>query len=430
MNINNAMDKAWEGETLSNMAQAPISALQGLAEWTDTEFAKLGLSSIYELGTWKYFLWARALCKLSETEIPDKREVDSRMNVNNALDKAHEGKHLKDVMKLPPSALQGLAEWVDEPLAKLHVKTIQQLGTWKFAEWANAMAVMTPLEKELPPVVKPPPVVKKTKATIAASEEKTAESEEAAAPPVETAEAPVETAEAIPSCTAVIAEESISATPDPKVAEVICSALDIEVADTDLVVTAHYKLANVDVEKNMDKYIVLQTVKWKKDGDDSCHYFCTRWGRTGSRGQAKVDGPFENFAAAAELLAMKFKEKTGNGVESVAAGTFVRAAGKYDIVKGDIGGRRSTAGASGGCLWQYYVDDGVDGKKPGWYDYAKEAAEEVEGVYQEKVNNPGRALDVRCVQSGHFCYHVNFNEMKQTNVTHPNRKQRQIRRNA
>jgi hypothetical protein len=149
----------------------------------------------------------------------------------------------------------------------------------------------------------------------------------------------------------------------------------------------------------------------------------------------KTEGPFDTAPAAAALLAAKFKEKTGNTVASVAKGTFAAIDGKYDLLQGDAAAtRRSmddlTVGKDKGCLWQYYVDDGVDGKKVGWYDYYRDAAAIVEGVYSEWQRNPRDGLSVRCVQSGTFCYHVDFNQMQQTNVTHPNRKQRQIRRNA
>lgn len=160
------------------------------------------------------------------------------------------------------------------------------------------------------------------------------------------------------------------------------------------------------------------------------YIFCSRWGRTGTKGVAKVDGPFESAEEASSLLAAKFLEKSGNDVSTVEAGSFEHKEGKYDLVKGDDGMRRSIAGANGGCLWQYHVDDGVDGKRKGWYDYFKEAAEIVEGAHAEFVANPERNFNVRSVQSGTFCYQVDFSEMKQTNVTHPNRTQRQIRCNA
>jgi len=428
MNINEAMDKSWEGSTLTEIAQAPISALQGLAGWTDKEFAKLGLSSIGELGSWKYFLWARAICKLAEREVEEKREVQSRMNMNRALDKAHEGKHLREITKLPPSALQGLAEWVDTPLATLKINTIGQLGTWKFAEWSNAINTMLKLEEELPPYVPPAPQPEPAADSAAAepAEEAAAEAaaepaaEPAVEPAVEPAAEPVAPMEEEPTVVAIDAE------PDP---EAIAAAGDAAVE-----VTQHFKLAQVNVEENMDKFFTLQTLTC---GDK--FLYVARWGRTGTQGQAKVEGPLATAREANELLQAKFKEKTGNNPASVAAGTFAVIRGKYDIVKGDAAASRDiarrtvnerTKGKDGGLLWQYYVDDGVDGKRVGWYDYFKDAAEIVEGVYSEWVRNPTSGLDVRCVQSGHFCYRVDFNLMQQTNITHPDHTQRQIRRNA
>lgn len=402
MNINNAIDKAWEGKTLTEIAQAPISALQGLAEWTDAEFAKLGLSSIHDFGTWKFFLWSRALCKLAETEIEDKREMKSRLNVNNALDKKHEGKHLSEILELPPSALQGLAPWVDDPLATLHIKTIRQLGTWKFAEWANAIAVMMPLEIDIEPptpTARPPAAPKPPKPPAAAAAEPAAEPAGGAP-------------ELAPAVTDAVAD-----------AHAVQFASKAGLAAPK--VLAHYKLALVDVEQNLDKYFIMQTLRC-----DDKYLFVSRWGRTGTRGQAKVEGPLDSAEEASELLAAKFEEKTGLAVETVADGTFEHKPGKYNLVDGDDGATKSTDGANGGCLWQYYVDDGVDGKPSGWYDYAREAAEVVERAYSEFVSNPGRNFNIRSVASGDFCYHVNFNEMQQTNVTHPNRTQRKIRRNA
>merc|ERR1712023_250762 len=52
----------------------------------------------------------------------------------------------------------------------------------------------------------------------------------------------------------------------------------------------------------------------------------------GTRGQAKVFGPLSSKDKAHGLLAAKFRQKTGNDVSSVAAGTFVKKAGKYDLV--------------------------------------------------------------------------------------------------
>lgn len=49
-------------------------------------------------------------------------------------------------------------------------------------------------------------------------------------------------------------------------------------------------------------------------------------------------------------------------------------------------------------LWQYWVDDGVDGKTDGWYDYDDSAAEVVEDLNREFEFNPH--LFQRVVASG------------------------------
>lgn len=48
--------------------------------------------------------------------------------------------------------------------------------------------------------------------------------------------------------------------------------------------------------------------------------------------------------------------------------------------------------------WQYWVDDGVDGKEDGWYDYEDGAAAVVEQLHTEFQTNP--SLNQRVVVSG------------------------------
>eukprot|EP00658_Telonema_sp_P-2_P023423 TRINITY_DN19382_c0_g1_i1.p1 TRINITY_DN19382_c0_g1~~TRINITY_DN19382_c0_g1_i1.p1 ORF type:complete len:245 (-),score=63.55 TRINITY_DN19382_c0_g1_i1:397-1131(-) len=149
MNINSAIDKAFEGKTFTEIAAAPISALQGLADWTDNAAEKLPApapKTVAELGKWKYFVRASAIVELAAKEDEGHREEGSKMNINSALDKAHEGKSLKEVCELPCSALQGIAEHSDEDLAGFHVGTIGKLGQWKFAKWAAAISTLAEME--------------------------------------------------------------------------------------------------------------------------------------------------------------------------------------------------------------------------------------------------------------------------------------------
>merc|ERR1719222_1202715 len=77
--------------------------------------------------------------------------------------------------------------------------------------------------------------------------------------------------------------------------------------------------------------------------------------------------------------------------------------------------------------WEYYVDDGVDGKRPGWYPYVTSASDEVEELYAQHVANGCDArTSVRLVRSGYFSYKVDLDSMTQRNTR--TGKQRTIRR--
>mmetsp|Transcript_904 Transcript_904/g.1124 ORF Transcript_904/g.1124 Transcript_904/m.1124 type:complete len:148 (+) Transcript_904:699-1142(+) len=123
-----------------------IHSIQGLAEWTENVGEKLGLRSISDLGNWKYFKWASAMVTLAEREVEGKRVGGSKMNVNKGLIKEHEEKCFKNILKLRPSALQGLGKHCDKELAAFHIYTIEDLGTWRYAKWASAITVCAGLE--------------------------------------------------------------------------------------------------------------------------------------------------------------------------------------------------------------------------------------------------------------------------------------------
>ena len=66
ININKALDKAWESKTLAEIADAPPSALAGLSEAHDKALAAVGIKTIKDLAEWKYVGWARAIVELSK----------------------------------------------------------------------------------------------------------------------------------------------------------------------------------------------------------------------------------------------------------------------------------------------------------------------------------------------------------------------------
>jgi hypothetical protein len=65
--LSTKLDKAYETTTLTGLADAPVSALQGLSEG-DADHLKsaFGITTIRDLGTNKYFLWAQAITALSD----------------------------------------------------------------------------------------------------------------------------------------------------------------------------------------------------------------------------------------------------------------------------------------------------------------------------------------------------------------------------
>jgi len=74
-------------------------------------------------------------------EKKSKKAVDTfQMNVNKAVDKKHEKKSLSDIIKLPPSALQGLSDKADPIFAEYGMKTIESMANWKYYGMAVAIA--------------------------------------------------------------------------------------------------------------------------------------------------------------------------------------------------------------------------------------------------------------------------------------------------
>lgn len=69
MNINKAVDKAFEGKSLKELANAPVSALQGVSE-NDAKLLleAFNVKTIGDLANLKYVKWAQAIVALADTE--------------------------------------------------------------------------------------------------------------------------------------------------------------------------------------------------------------------------------------------------------------------------------------------------------------------------------------------------------------------------
>ncbi|MGE3288991.1 MAG: hypothetical protein AB7J32_23215 [Pseudonocardia sp.] len=69
------------------------------------------------------------------------------MKFGKLVDKAWEDKSAAEILDAPPSALEGLTEKHDEILAGLGIKTVGQLGNWKYAKRAAALAALADTDK-------------------------------------------------------------------------------------------------------------------------------------------------------------------------------------------------------------------------------------------------------------------------------------------
>lgn len=170
----------------------------------------------------------------------------------------------------------------------------------------------------------------------------------------------------------------------------------------------------IDPDTNTDKYYVLQGL----EDDDGCYSY-QRWGRTGTDGDAKIQGPMEKEEVE-KILAKVFKDKSGKDWGSITPGDR-GLPGKYWLQR--------EFNASETAKWQYYVHDNIDGKRNDWYDYSANASEEVEELFaQHKANACESRTATRVVASGTlgFSYLVDLEAMTQTNTS--SRKARKIRR--
>ena len=181
-------------------------------------------------------------------------------------------------------------------------------------------------------------------------------------------------------------------------------------------VSCDVMLALVDPARRMDKFFILQLINL--DDKESCVVY-TRWGRTGSTGQA-LEQHFNDLENAMDCFKQKFEQKTAL---SWKFRHLLPTPGKYRFIQQDF--IQKARGYKEG-KWQYWVDDGVDGKSTNWYDYTVEGSYNVEELYHLHVQN--RNCHRRIVASGGWTYDVDLNKMTQTNATHSNHTIRKIRR--
>jgi hypothetical protein len=69
MNLNKALDKAYEGKSLQELAAAPVAALAGVSEADAEALQKaFGVKTIRDLAELKFVRWAQGIVALADTE--------------------------------------------------------------------------------------------------------------------------------------------------------------------------------------------------------------------------------------------------------------------------------------------------------------------------------------------------------------------------
>jgi len=174
-------------------------------------------------------------------------------------------------------------------------------------------------------------------------------------------------------------------------------------------------LVLVDPQKHMDKFFILQLI----ESIQGSQIVYTRWGRTGTSGQA-LEQSFDEYDDAVKCFEDKFAEKSGLGWTNRSHPT---VGTKYRFIQQNFAEKQ---GGYTSATWQYWVDDGVDGKTISWYDYDPAGSVKVEQLFHE--NSINSRLTNRLVESGIFTYDVDLSAMTQTNVKHSNKTSRRIRR--
>mmetsp|Transcript_18899 Transcript_18899/g.24306 ORF Transcript_18899/g.24306 Transcript_18899/m.24306 type:complete len:185 (-) Transcript_18899:187-741(-) len=145
MNIGEALMKADEGKNLVDIVDGGISTLQGIGPISEKVLEAMGLNTVKDLATYKYYLLAKSIKVLSETE--SDRPEGSVMNIDNAIDKEFEAKSLTELLQAPIHAIEGLTENADTVLKELHVKTIGDLADFKYCKWAEAIVELAKYEE-------------------------------------------------------------------------------------------------------------------------------------------------------------------------------------------------------------------------------------------------------------------------------------------
>lgn len=202
--------------------------------------------------------------------------------------------------------------------------------------------------------------------------------------------------------------------------------------------TYHAQLALVDPLQNLDEYYIMQILvdgannqnrqrpakrarratRNNNKTNKTEYYLYTRWGRTGTCGQARMDGPYADENACEQEFENIFKLKTGIAWAQAIPGNPPRQ-GKFEYLATttNINKNNNNDDDEGG--WYYYLENDPLSKADGWYDYDDDNSKQAESLYQTYLaSNKALRLSRRVItnDTSGFQYLVDLRAMTQTNV--------------
>jgi len=139
-NIEGCLKKGFETKSFAELSSSPVTALEGIGKKKAAVLESLNIKTVEDLAKWKFAHWAQALTVLADTEI-ESSQTSTAASIEFVLDKEYENKTFKDIVMADVAGIQGISAEKGSLLASTGVKTIADLGNWKY--FARAKAIVT-----------------------------------------------------------------------------------------------------------------------------------------------------------------------------------------------------------------------------------------------------------------------------------------------
>lgn len=68
LNINKALDKAYEGKSFKELVDMPLAGFAGITDESAKALEHFGVKTVADLASWKFVGWAQAIVALAKAE--------------------------------------------------------------------------------------------------------------------------------------------------------------------------------------------------------------------------------------------------------------------------------------------------------------------------------------------------------------------------